>query len=492
GWFGGSLRSIERWVPGGGILVTSLVAGEPADGSGVRDGDWIHTWAGHPVTDLPAFMQLVASSEPGRTIPVGIWRQGKRVLTRFTAGRRPVGQGRLVLHKPLWVDEQLRVLVPGRTGLTWVDPRKATRTPHWSWKERGVVRRCLAVGGDVYVSINRGILPDLVVAVDAVRGTERWRAEVQGGVTWFEPVGSGLWIHTVAPGQGLLVDREDGRPRARFRTFDRYRHAFRKNWEPDREVALAAGRGYVSAGTDSDLWFRIVNTTTGSTQEAAHWKYAGGGGFRGRYVNPQVSAGAYATVACQGGLRFFFGDPLGEQPPRQLQAARRDLMGTETHHGPIDSDTRLYVRGHTLYVVRMPLQGRKNVNVHVFGIDYDALRRRPLTAQGSPGPVLFNRTHRAWLTGPSSPYRYTLNVRATFEGILVSTAQLSGGHHGETWWIACATEDSYDENRDLKLLWSPMAEARRHAPRPVGARLFVPVDRGARVFPIRRYADESK
>ena len=490
GWFGGSLRSIDRWVPGGGILVTSLVAGEPADGSGVRAGDWVHTWHGEPVTDLPAFMQLVASSAPEQRIPVGIWRGGEKVLTRFTAGRRPVGQGRLVTHAPVWVDERMRLLVPGRTGLTWIDPEAGTRTPHFRWRERGVVRRCLAVGGEVFVTINRGILPDLLVAVDLASGRERWRVELQGAITWFEPVGSALWVQALAPGQALVVDRRTGSVRARYRTFDRYRHVFRKTWEPDREVGLASGRAFVAAGTDADLWLRIVNTTTARPQEAASWSYGTSSGFRGRYVNPMVSAGAYACVACQGGVRLLFPDPLGEQPPRQLQASQRDLMGNETHHGPVDSDTRLYVRGHTLYVLRMPLHGRKNVNVHVFGIDYDVMERQAPTAQGGAGRVLYSRSSRAWLTGPASPYRYALHAQATFEGILVAAAQLTGGHHAETWWVSSDAPDAHDDNRDVKLLWQPMNEARRHEPKRAGVRLFVALDEGAKVWPVRIYADE--
>ena len=83
-----------------------------------------------------------------------------------------------------------------------------------------------------------------------------------------------------------------------------------------------------------------------------------------------------------------------------------------------------------------------------------------------------------------------MNIEAGFEGLLVSAAQLEGRHRAETWWITGETEGVHDENRHVKLLWRAMLDARRSSPKRIGDRLFVPVDRGARVFPVRRYGKE--
>nr|MDJ0523058.1 PDZ domain-containing protein [Planctomycetota bacterium] len=485
GWFGGSLSSVDAWVPGGGILVSSLVAGEPADRSGVRDGDWVHTWAGQPVQDLPVFMQLVAASEPGRSVPVGIWRDGRRVLTQFTAGRRPAGQGRLVNQAPLWADAQGRVLVPGRTGLAWIDPAGRTRADHWRWREPGVVRRCEVIGGRACVLINRGIRPDLVVAVDLEEGRELWRVEVQGNVTWMEAVGSALWIHTLSPGSALVVDRRDGRPRGLFRTFDRHRGEFRKNWEPDREADVACGRGFLVSGDDRVHVLRILNTTTCTVEHTDAWEYRRGLRVR-EYVNPQVAAGPFVCANRGGRVRLYFPDPLGGAPRHVLDLGAKDVLSNQTQFGAVDRDARLYVRGRTLYVVRLPIQGRRNVNVAVFAIDHEALGRRAPTNRSGAGRVLHMRTSTRLMSGPAYPRRYVLSVRARCEGLLVSAARLTGEHQAETWWVASMDEDGAPDNVRARLLERQMVDARRHPPVLSGDVLLVPTDEGALVHAVRR------
>lgn len=491
GWFGGSLSSVDSWVPGGGILVSSLVAGEPADRSGVRDGDWVQTWDGKPVRDLSGFMQLVASSEPGRKLPVGIWRGGRRVLAQFTAGRRPAGQGRLVKQTPLWADAAGRVLVPGRTGLSWIDPKSRSRRPHWRWTEPGVVRRCDVIGGRACVLINRGLEPDLVVAVDLQKGRELWRTEVRGRVTWMEGVGSALWIHTLSPASALVVDLGDGTPRGHFRTFDRHRGEFRKNWEPDREADVACGRGFLVSGDDNVHVLRILNTTTCAIEHTDAWEYQRARGVR-EYVNPQVSAGPFVSVNRGGRVRLYFPDPLGGAPRHVLDLSDKDVISNQSQFGAMDRDARLYVCGRTLYVVRVPLRGRRNVNIGVFGVDYEALGRRDPTDRAGGGSVVHMRTSTRMMGGPTQPRRYVLNLRARCEGLLVSAAILTDEHRAETWWVASMDEDGDAENVRARLLEQPMSDARRHPPVKSGAGLFVPTDEGALVYEIRREAAASK
>jgi len=487
GWFGGRLASVDNWVPGGGILVSSIVAGEPADRSGVRDGDWVRTWDGDPVEDLPTFMQRVAASEPGKTVPVGIWRDGRQVLDAFRAGRRPAGQGRLLGYSPLWVDERGRILTPGRTGLAWVEPRARTRAPCWDWREPGVLRRVDVLGGRAYAVISRGLVPDLVVAVDPASGREVWRREVSGTVTWMEAVGSALWIHALSPGSALVVDRRDGTPRARLRTFDRHRGEFRKNWEPDQEADVACGRGYVVSGSDRVHVLRVINTTTCSVEHTDAWEYHPTAGVR-EYVNPQVSAGPFVAVLRGGDVRLYFPDPLGGSPRHVLDLSEKDTLANQTQFGSVDRDARIYIRGSTLYMVRVPIQGRRNVNIAVFGVDYAALGQRDPTDRDGGGSVLPMRTDTRLMGGPTNPRRYVLNIRAREEGILVSAASLTGDHTGETWWVSAMEAEGDPDNLRLRLLEQPMSDARRHPPVRIGDSLFVPTDEGALVYPVTRYA----
>ncbi len=487
GWFGGSLTSVDGWVPEGGILVTSLVAGEPADLSGVRAGDWVHAWAGRPVRDLPGFMSLVAASEPGKSIPVDVWRGGRRTLTQFTSGRRPAAQGRLMDHKPLWVAADGRILLPSRTGLSWIDPGARTRTALWSWTEPGVLRRCDVWAGRAYASITRSLRPDLVVAIDARTGRELWRREVEGSLGWVAPVGSALWVQTLLPGQALIVDRNNGRPRALFRTFDRHRAEFRKTWALDREADVSCGRGFaVSAVAGGVLALRFINTTTASVEHSDAWSYKGGVGVR-TYANPMLAAGPYVSVLRRGRLRLYFPDPLGGAPRHTIDLRDQDVLSTETHYGALDRDLRVFIRGRDLYTVRVPLDGRRNVNVVVFDVDYGALRGRDPTRGGTPTSVVRVRAKRTWMSGPSSPRRYVLNVRPGFEGLLVSAAQLGGEHRAESWWVPPQDDEAVADNRPVRLLERTMSDARRHAPVPIGDFLFVPTDRGALVYPLRRY-----
>ncbi len=489
GWFGGSLSSIDGWVPEGGILVSSIVAGEPADLSGVRGGDWVHTWAGQPVRDLPGFMQLVAASEPGKTIPVGIWRGGRRILATFKAGRRPAAQGRLMDYGPLWVEAGGRILLPGRTGLSWIDAAKRRREHLWTWSEPGVVRRCDVLGGRAYVQVTRSLRPDVVVAVDLSDGRELWRQEVEGSVTRMAAVGSAVWVQSVSPGVAYLFDRRDGTPRARLRTFDRHRGEFRKNWEPDRAADVACGRGYMVSGGDSLHILRVINTTTCAVEHTDAWSYKRASGIR-EYANPQVAAGPFVSVMRHGKLRLYFPNPLGGAPWHQIDLPEGTVLSNQGHYGAINRDARVYIRGHNLYTVRVPLAGRRNVNVVVFEVDYDALRAREATERGPGAAVVHVRTKRTWMSGPSSPRRYVLNVRPGFEGLMVSGARLTGEHQGETWWVSPLDDYAKGDNRQLRLLERQMNEARRHAPVPIGPSLFVPTDEGALVYALRRYRDK--
>jgi hypothetical protein len=189
-----------------------------------------------------------------------------------------------------------------------------------------------------------------------------------------------------------------------------------------------------------------------------------------------------------GDVRLYFPDPLGGAPRHVLDLSEKDTLEDQTQFGSVDRDARIYVRGSTLYLVRVPIGGRRNVNIAVFGVDYAALGQRAATDRDGGGSVLHMRTSTRLMGGPAEPRRYVLSIRARDEGILVSAASLTGDHEGETWWVAAMDEESDPDNVRLRLLEQPLADARRHPPVPVGDALFVPTDEGALVYPLARYA----
>jgi len=453
----------------------------------VQAGDWVRRWDGELIQDLPAFMHQVASSQPGREIPISIWRGGHPVLERFRVGRRPPAQGRLFRYPPLWVDARGRVLVPGRTGVCRVDPRAGLRTPFWRWEEPGVVRRLDVLAGQAFVTVQRGLLPDTVVALDLQTGRERWRHTIRGQIASLRAVGSALWVQTQAPSQALLLDRRDGRPRALLRTFDVHREEFRKNWEPVHIAAVAAGRLYLVQGTDAVHQFLAVNTTRGRVEVRAAWAHEPRS--FGPFVNPQVAANAFVSVVRGAGLRLTFPDPLGGHATRSVDLGPTDLLSSEPQRGPLDDEARVYLRGRTVYVVRLPQGGRRLVNTSIFGVAYEALDEQEAT--GGPRSRLFHfRTEKVWMGGSASPSRYVLSARPTFEGILVCAAQFTGEHVAEAYWIASLERGGLPGRGSLRLLLRDMREARRQAPVRIGRSLFVPTDEGADVFPLRMAGED--
>ncbi len=60
-----------------GALVAGVNDGGPAEKAGVKAGDVILSFAGHPVTDMHALPLIVAETTIGATVPVEVWRHGE-------------------------------------------------------------------------------------------------------------------------------------------------------------------------------------------------------------------------------------------------------------------------------------------------------------------------------------------------------------------------------------------------------------------------------
>ena len=110
GWIGGEYklaRKISPWtvifgsrdefittLPHGlessnrtGILITAASSNAPVRQAGLREGDLILALNRQPVTTLKAFRQVVDHSEPGTSLPIAVWRDGKTFECNVAVGR---------------------------------------------------------------------------------------------------------------------------------------------------------------------------------------------------------------------------------------------------------------------------------------------------------------------------------------------------------------------------------------------------------------------
>lgn len=72
-----------------GALVASIEKGSPAEKAGLQAGDVIVQFNGKPVQDSRELPLLVASSKPGVSVPVQVWRKGSSKEYKVTLGELP-------------------------------------------------------------------------------------------------------------------------------------------------------------------------------------------------------------------------------------------------------------------------------------------------------------------------------------------------------------------------------------------------------------------
>jgi serine protease Do len=69
-------ETLERWGINGGVVVRSVVPGSPASEAGILAGDVLTLVGQTPVKDLQALQEVLASLEPGRSVPLRLIRRG--------------------------------------------------------------------------------------------------------------------------------------------------------------------------------------------------------------------------------------------------------------------------------------------------------------------------------------------------------------------------------------------------------------------------------
>ncbi|HEY2924358.1 MAG TPA: PDZ domain-containing protein [Candidatus Eisenbacteria bacterium] len=85
-----------------GTLVSTVEDGSPADDGGVRRGDVIVEVNRESTPDPNSLVQIVRSLEPGRRVPVRIWRDGVTRTVTLKVGSRPEGSEPSPPRMPGW------------------------------------------------------------------------------------------------------------------------------------------------------------------------------------------------------------------------------------------------------------------------------------------------------------------------------------------------------------------------------------------------------
>jgi serine protease Do len=94
GWLGVRIQQVTSDIAEGlglpgtqGALVADVTAGGPAAKAGIENGDLITTFDGKNVADSRTLPRIVADTAIGKTVPVDVWRKGKKETLHVTVAR---------------------------------------------------------------------------------------------------------------------------------------------------------------------------------------------------------------------------------------------------------------------------------------------------------------------------------------------------------------------------------------------------------------------
>jgi len=73
----------------GGVAVTQVISGSPADSAGIQPGDVILQMNGKAYTDAGALSTAIGKLRPGDHVNIEVWSQGSKRLAQITLGARP-------------------------------------------------------------------------------------------------------------------------------------------------------------------------------------------------------------------------------------------------------------------------------------------------------------------------------------------------------------------------------------------------------------------
>src|SRR6201999_1298438 len=72
-----------------GALIGDVVPNGPADKAGLKNGDVVIDFNGHPVADSRRMQLEVAGTKPGSTVPVQVLRDGEKKTLNVTVKEIP-------------------------------------------------------------------------------------------------------------------------------------------------------------------------------------------------------------------------------------------------------------------------------------------------------------------------------------------------------------------------------------------------------------------
>jgi len=82
-------RSQTNYRGQGGVAVTQVISGSPADSAGIEPGDVILKMNGKSYTDAAALSTAIGKLRPGDHVSIEFWSQGSKRLAQVTLGARP-------------------------------------------------------------------------------------------------------------------------------------------------------------------------------------------------------------------------------------------------------------------------------------------------------------------------------------------------------------------------------------------------------------------
>jgi serine protease Do len=99
GWLGIEIRTVDLAIKKQfglpaeeGVLINRVLKDSPAEKGGLKRGDVIIEFAGKKVVDSYELQKVVAASEPGEKVKVGIIRDGKKQTISLKVGKMPEGE----------------------------------------------------------------------------------------------------------------------------------------------------------------------------------------------------------------------------------------------------------------------------------------------------------------------------------------------------------------------------------------------------------------
>lgn len=99
GWLGVQIQEVTPEIAAGlgldgakGALVSAVNPDGPAAAAGIKQGDVITSFAGHPIERLKDLPLLVANEKAGEKVPVTVWRDGSTHEVQTRVGKMPKEQ----------------------------------------------------------------------------------------------------------------------------------------------------------------------------------------------------------------------------------------------------------------------------------------------------------------------------------------------------------------------------------------------------------------